>query len=42
MAKQTESTLSQGVKVEHNVWTERMLAALVTVSKGGRWSQAKC
>ena len=34
MAKQTESTPNQGVKVEHAVWTERMLAALVTVSKG--------
>ena len=34
MAKQTESTPNQEGKVEHDVWTERMLAALVTVSKG--------
>jgi len=37
MAKQTESTPNQGVKVEHAVWTERMLAALGNGVKGGKW-----
>ena len=37
MAKQTESTPNQGGKVEHAVWTERMLAALGNGVKGNKW-----
>ena len=37
MAKQTESTPNQGVRVEHAVWTKRMLAALGNGVKGGKW-----
>ena len=41
MAKQTESTPNQGGKVEHDVWTEHMLVALVTVSADGHKPNAE-